>query len=136
MNSVDWSKSEWQFREAKSAYDEVPSAAYYARFLGVSDKEVTPVPGQPPETKWRFEFAISKGEHAGKKPACLTNRKLSANTQAGQIVAGFAGRPLKAGDKIPEIIQEAVGKEWLVNVAPGPQGGKPQIRSVSQPPAM
>lgn len=136
VKMVDWSGNHWQFQEGGGAYDDVPPAAYLAEFKGVTDKTVNPVPGQPPETKWRFEFRISSGPHAGKTPPCLVGRKIGPNTHAGRLIAGFKGSPLAVGDNLPNIVQEAVGKTWLVNVAPGPQGGKPAVRFVSAPPQM
>jgi hypothetical protein len=44
------------------------------------------------------------------------------------------GRALVEGENVKAAVDGCVGKTYLINIQPGPQGGKPAVRSVGKPP--
>ena len=46
------------------------------------------------------------------------------------------GRDLVLNENVKTAIDACIGKTYMVNVAAGPQGGKPCVRTVDKPPQM
>lgn len=119
----------WVWQEAKQ-FEPLPVGFYSALFKGVADFTL-PQDGKP---KWRFEWEVATGEHKGKIATALCDRNLNPNTLPGQLILGLLGRPIVAGENVRAAVEACKGKTCMVSVAPGPKGGKPQVRICGQPP--
>lgn len=121
----------WVVREAKE-FKPLPVGFYTTLFKGVA--EVTmPKDGS---IKWRFEWEVKTGEHAGEQASALTDRSISPTTLPGRLIAGLLGRAIVPGENVKDAVDGCKGKTFLVNIAGGPQNGKPCVRSCGKPPAM
>jgi hypothetical protein len=88
------------------------------------------------ELKWRFAWEVQSGSEKGNFATSVTDRSIDPNKLAGVLIAGLLGRPLVPGENVEEAVKACIGKVYMVNVQPGPKGGKPCVRSVSKPPPM
>ena len=125
----------WEVQE-KPQTQPVPPAIYYADFAGVADKVVKDFKTGQDVTRWLWRWKIKTGPEAGKDATALTEQTIHPASQAGVLIAGLMGRELKPGENVKEAIDACVGRPYMANVAPGPKGGKPAVRSVSKPPQM
>jgi hypothetical protein len=124
MSNVSVNANPWTVREAGKA--SVPPNNYTGRFVGVESITNAKWEGE----RWRWTWEVTTGQHTGNKADALTQCDISPNTQAGRIVAGLLGRAIQTGEDVQAAINACVGKVYLVSVMPGPQGGKPAVRSV------
>jgi hypothetical protein len=124
--------SEWIVQAPKQAGDwQVAVGFHLGIFKGVEEYKM-----QDGSVKWRFAWEVQKGQEQGKLATALTDRKISPTTLPGALITGLLGRPLVAGEDVKAAVDACVNKAYLVNVQPGPKGGKPGVRSVGQPPPM
>jgi hypothetical protein len=66
----------------------------------------------------------------------LTEQTIHPASQAGVLIAGLLGRSLVPGDHVLDAVKACAGRPYLVNVQPGPKGGKPAVRSIGPVPPM
>jgi hypothetical protein len=119
----------WVVQEAKK-FEPLPVGFYHALFRGVEEKKLP-----SGEDKWRFVWEETTGEHTGKIADALCDRTISPLNQAGRLIEGLLGQPLKPGDNVKSLVDACVGKPYLVSIQGGPKGGKPCVRSIGKPPA-
>ena len=113
--------------------DPMDVGAHVAKFLGV--KKVTSDKYEGERRRWEFE--ITAGQFAGRLITALTDLVPSTVNHCGVIIAGLIGRPLATKDRPAQLVNEAVGKVYLVGYRVGSKGGKPAVRSVDAvPPGM
>ncbi|MBX9626935.1 MAG: hypothetical protein K2X82_24250 [Gemmataceae bacterium] len=112
----------WTVR-VKPTKADIPYGPYQALFLGAEDCEIIPKGSATTEPRRRWSFRITAGPLAGTVIDTLTERKTSDLNKSGRLVAGFKGGPLKDGDRVKAIVDEAVGKPWTVVWGLGPKGG-------------
>lgn len=120
----------WVVQAPKQAA-QVPVGFYTALFKGVEEVKL-----QTGETKWRFAWEVKGGAEAGKQATAFTDQSISPSTLPGRLISGLLGRPLQPGENVKASVDACLGKTYLVNVQPGPKGGKPGVKIVGQPPAM
>jgi hypothetical protein len=119
----------WIVQAAKQQA-QVPNGFYKSKFMGVEDFSMP----QDGSLKWRFTWEILTGEHKGELASALTDRSINPNTLPERLISGLLGRAIVAGENVKAAAEAAVGKTYMVNVQPGPQGGKPGVKSVGLPP--
>jgi len=115
---------------AKPKGEPLPEGMYYATFAGVADHMVEGV------SKWRWAWTVKSGDMTGREASALTDKCVNPNTLPGRIVRGLANREIKTGENFKGVVDEAVGKTFMIYVAKGPQGGKAGVKVVSTPPSM
>jgi hypothetical protein len=103
---------------------------YFGEYVGVTDQDLSG------ETKWRWTWKVKTGNAKGKDATALTNRTISPNTHAGQLVKGLLGRDISPGENVETALKQCVGKTYLIAYKPGPKGGKPAVREVGPVPEM
>jgi hypothetical protein len=113
-------------------YTQVPNGFYTAIFKGVEDITLE----KDGSLKWRFTWEVKTGPEAGHLATSLESRSINPMTEAGRLVGGLLGRELVQGESVKAAIEACIGKIYMVNVAVGDKGGKPQVRSCGKPPAM
>ena len=114
-----------------SGGEPLPPGVYTARFVAVEpfenlEKGIT--------GKWKWTWEIASGPHKGTVGSALTDQSISPNTHSGRLVAGMAGRPIVCGDNVKALVDNAIGKTYMVRQAAGPKGGKPSVQSADVPP--
>ena len=117
--------------QAPKQFKDQPIGFHLADYQGVEEK-----PLQQGEIKWRFSLKVKSGEHAGNIISALTDRDINSNTLPGRLISGLLGRELKVGENVKAALDSCIGKTYMVNVAAGPKGGKPGVKSIGKPPAM
>jgi hypothetical protein len=123
------SNNPWVVKPAKT-YAPLPAAFYVADFTGVEDFTLP----QTGEAKWKWQFRVATGEHKDKTTDTLTDPDINPNTKAGRIIRGLLGRDLVAGEDVKASIVARKGQTYMIDVRPGPKGGKTGVQSVSAPP--
>lgn len=110
-------------------FNPLPVGAYLGKYLGVENFDLKG------EDKWRWKWEVVGGEHAGKLATAMTNQSIG-HGHGGRIVTGLLGRELTHGENVKNALEACIGQTYMVTVAPGPKGGKPQVQFVSTPPQM
>lgn len=125
----------WTVAEDKRPYEPLPAASYIGVFKGYADTTVkNPHANGREEPRWRWTWEVSTGEYAGKAGSALTECGISPASAAGRLIAGMAGRPIRPGESVRQLVDSFVGKMFMFSVQPGPKGGRPQVRMVSPMP--
>jgi hypothetical protein len=117
--------------QAPKQVEQVPNGFYNAEFKGVVEVKL-----EDGSLKWRFEWEVKSGPEKGKLATALCDQKINADTLPGRLIAGLLGHTPLPGERVKDAIEACKGKMYLVNVQPGPKGGKPGVKSCGQPPAM
>jgi len=120
----------WTMQAAKPKGEPLAEGMYLATFAGVADHMVEGT------AKWRWAWTVKSGPMTGREASALTDKSVNPNTLPGRIVLGLAGRDIKTGESFKAVVEEAVGKTFMVSVQKGPQGGKAGVKSVGTPPPM
>jgi hypothetical protein len=120
----------WVVQEVKSKG--VPAGNYMAVFKGVQDFKI-PATG---EDRWRWAWQVKSGEHTGSEASTLSDKNINANVRAGRIVAGLLGRAIKVGDNVKALIDDCIGKTYLIGVGKGIKDGAVGVQTVGQLPPM
>lgn len=121
----------WIVREPKAKFEPLPVGFYVGTFKGVEEVKLP-----DGSVKWRFSWEVQSGEHKGKAATALVDRNINPKSQTGVLISGLLERPLVPGENVKDAITACVSKVCMVGVQPGPQGGKPQVRSCGKPPQM
>jgi hypothetical protein len=117
-----------------------PVGDHWAEFVGTERMGGNPAEGKPDLIK--FKWRVTGGEHAGKSASMLCDtvnadgspHRPTENNKLGRTLKGLLGLPkLEAGSGLS--LKSAVGQKFLIKVEPGKQSGKPNVTSVSKPPA-
>ena len=120
----------WVVQSAKQ-HEPLPVGMYMSVFEGV---EIVTLKGG--EVRWRWKWRVSIGPAKDKEATALTDQTINPNTLAGRLTEGLLGRPIVVGDHVKTLIDACVTRPYMLSVQTGPQGGKPGVKAVSQPPPM
>ena len=131
MDTANVPVDPWVVQSAKQ-HEPLPVGMYMGIFQGV---ETVTLKGTG-ETRWRWTWCVSAGALKGKVATALTDQTINPNTLAGRLTEGLLGRPIVVGDHVKTLVDACVTKVYMLSIQTGPQGGKPGVRAVSQPPAM
>jgi len=115
-----------------SGVEPLPNGSYLCEFKGMAvfanEKVVDP--------RWRWVWRVTSGSQSGREATALTDCRLTAQTHAGRLVTGMAGRQMAPGEDVSALIESLKNKRYMVTVAIGPKGGKASVQTVSAPPEM
>lgn len=108
----------------------LPIGQFPAKCLGLKDQDnPEAIEKYGPGYKLCFD---PSGEHAGKDVYVTTSTKFSTKSKLFQFAKQMNGGSLKAGDEFD--FDDQVGKMFLLNVGPKPEGEGNTIISVSPMP--